>query len=92
MASWFAGIVDHITHRLAALQPADADPHQVAVEVRRAIDLPAGKRPFRIHVDPADDGAAAVNAVADEIRVRFFDRIGLNDLLNPAEPGNNRVR
>jgi hypothetical protein len=36
-----------------------------------------------VHIDPADDGAAVVNAVADRIRVEFLTRIGLEDLLHP---------
>ena len=43
-------------------------------------------RPFRVHVDPADDGAAVVSAVADRIRVEFLTRIGLEDLLHPHAP------
>jgi hypothetical protein len=42
-----------------------------------------------VHVDPADDGAAVVSAVADRMRVEFLTRIGLEDLLHPyvATPG-----
>jgi hypothetical protein len=36
-----------------------------------------------VHIDPADDGAAVVNAVADRIRAEFLTRIGLQDLLRP---------
>ncbi|WP_433798157.1 hypothetical protein [Actinomycetospora sp. CA-084318] len=45
---------------------------------------PAGQRPFRVHVDPADDGAEVVNAVGDRVRTEFYRRIGLDDLLRPA--------
>jgi hypothetical protein len=45
--------------------------------------MPFGKRPFRIHIDPAQDGAEVVNAVADRIRAEFLRRIGLGDLLAP---------
>jgi hypothetical protein len=51
---------------------------------RRLAELaPHGTRPFRVHIDPADDGAAVVNAVADRIRVEFLTRIGLEDVLHP---------
>lgn len=35
-------------------------------------------------LDPADDGAAEVNALGDRIRERFHQRIGLDDLVSPA--------
>ena len=47
------------------------------------LDAPAGERPFRVHVDPADDGAEVVNAVGDRVRTEFYRRIGLDDLLRP---------
>jgi hypothetical protein len=43
-----------------------------------------GRRPFRVHIDPSDDGAAVVNAVADRVRTEFLRRVGLDDLLHPA--------
>ena len=49
----------------------------------RVVEAPAGRRPFRVHVDPADDGAEVVNAVGDRIRTEFYRRIGLDDLLAP---------
>jgi hypothetical protein len=46
--------------------------------------VPYGKRPFRVHIDPAqDDGNEIVNAVADRIRQEFLRQIGLGDLLSP---------
>jgi hypothetical protein len=48
------------------------------------VDAPFGKRPFRIHVDPSQDGAEIVNGVADRVRAEMFRRIGLEDLLHPA--------
>jgi hypothetical protein len=47
------------------------------------IDTPFGKRPFRVHIDPAEDGAEVVNGVADRVRAELFRRIGLEDLLEP---------
>jgi hypothetical protein len=32
-------------------------------------------------VDPTHDGSEVVSAVADRIRVEFFRRVGLDDLL-----------
>jgi NAD(P)-dependent dehydrogenase (short-subunit alcohol dehydrogenase family) len=46
--------------------------------------LPAGQRPFRTHVDPSRDGSEVVSTVADRLRVEFYHRIGIDELL-PAE-------
>ena len=45
--------------------------------------MPFGKRPFRIHIDPSQDGAEIVNAVADRMRREIYRNIGLEDLLSP---------
>lgn len=78
-----ADIADVALKNLAAIAPADADPVEVAREIVRVVGMPFGKRPFRVHVDPADDGAEVVNRVADRIRAEFLRRISLGDLLNP---------
>ena len=79
----YAGLMEQVGQRLAALAPADADVAEVAREIARIVDLPFGERPFRVHIDPADAGAEEVAAVADRIRVEFYQRIGLEDLLAP---------
>ena len=66
-----------------ARRPPDADVAAVADAIVKVIDMPFGKRPFRTHVDPAQDGCEVVNAVADHIRAEFLRRIGLGDLLSP---------
>ncbi|MEU2281891.1 hypothetical protein ABZ614_08120 [Streptomyces sp. NPDC013178] len=53
----------------------------VSDEIARIIALPAGERPFRVHIDPADDGSEEVSEVADRIRLEFLTRIDLADLL-----------
>jgi NAD(P)-dependent dehydrogenase (short-subunit alcohol dehydrogenase family) len=79
----YAGLMDEVGARLAELAPPDADPAEVARAIVRVVDTPAGQRPFRVHVDPADDGAEVVNAVGDRVRTEFYRRIGLDDLLRP---------
>jgi hypothetical protein len=66
------------------LEPADADAGAVAAAIVNVVDAPFGKRPFRVHVDPSQDGAEIVNGVADRVRTEMFRRIGLEDLLRPA--------
>lgn len=72
---------------LAALEPADADPQTVADAIVRVVDTPFGKRPFRVHIDPSQDGAEIVNGVADRVRAELLRRIGLEDILTPRTIG-----
>jgi NAD(P)-dependent dehydrogenase (short-subunit alcohol dehydrogenase family) len=68
---------------LASLEPADADPEAVARAIVAVVDAPFGKRPFRVHIDPSQDGAEIVNGVADRVRAELLRRIGLEDILHP---------
>ncbi|WP_327238109.1 SDR family oxidoreductase [Streptomyces sp. NBC_01317] len=79
----YAGLMEQVSARLAALAPADADASQVADAMVRVVEAPYGERPFRVHVDPAGDGSEEVSDVADRIRAEFLGRIGLADLLRP---------
>ncbi|RKR85993.1 NADP-dependent 3-hydroxy acid dehydrogenase YdfG [Micromonospora pisi] len=79
----YPGLLEQVGQRLAELEPADADVAAVARAIVEVVDTPAGRRPFRTHIDPSDDGSAVVSAVADRIRVEFLTRIGLRDLLVP---------
>jgi NAD(P)-dependent dehydrogenase (short-subunit alcohol dehydrogenase family) len=78
-----ADIPDIALKGLAALEPADADAATVASAVEKVIEAPFGQRPFRVHVDPSQDGAEIVNGVADRMRAELLWRIGLQDLLHP---------
>jgi NAD(P)-dependent dehydrogenase (short-subunit alcohol dehydrogenase family) len=77
------GLADEILKNLAACEPPDADPQSVATAMVDVVNMPYGKRPFRVHVDPSSDGCEVVNAVADRIRAEFLRRIQLGDLLSP---------
>jgi NAD(P)-dependent dehydrogenase (short-subunit alcohol dehydrogenase family) len=79
----YAGVPEQALKGLASLEPADADVVAVAEAIVRVVDMPFGKRPFRTHVDPSQDGAEIVNGVADRVRAEMFRRIGLEDLLAP---------
>lgn len=78
-----ADLGDVALKNLAGIAPPDADPTDVAKAVARVVDTPFGKRPFRVHIDPASDGAEVVNVVADRMRDEFLRRIGLGDTLSP---------
>jgi NAD(P)-dependent dehydrogenase (short-subunit alcohol dehydrogenase family) len=82
----YAGLIDDVSRKLAELAPEDADAGEVAQQIVRVVDLPKGKRPFRIYVDPADDGAEDVFRVGDRVRQWFYQRIGLSDLLSVGRP------
>jgi NAD(P)-dependent dehydrogenase (short-subunit alcohol dehydrogenase family) len=79
----YPGLMEQVGARLAELAPPDADVSAVADAIVEIVDMPHGTRPFRRHIDPADDGAEVVNAVADRIRVEFLRRVGLEDVLHP---------
>jgi len=77
----YAGLMGQVAEKLAALAPADADASMVSDEIARIVSLPAGERPFRVHIDPADDGSEEVSEVADRVRREFLTRVDLADLL-----------
>jgi NAD(P)-dependent dehydrogenase (short-subunit alcohol dehydrogenase family) len=77
----YTGLMDEVSQKLAALFPAGADASLVSDEIARIVALPAGQRPYRVHIDPADDGSEEVSNVADRIRREFYARVGLEDLL-----------
>ncbi|VVD64617.1 oxidoreductase [Pandoraea aquatica] len=81
----YAGVAETALKGLAGLEPADADPADVAREIVRVVGLPHGRRPFRVHVDPSQDGAEVVNAVADRMRREIYNAIDLGDLLSPRQ-------
>jgi NAD(P)-dependent dehydrogenase (short-subunit alcohol dehydrogenase family) len=82
--SQYSGLLDHVSAKLAELAPDHQDPEEVARAIARVVATPKGQRPFRVHIDPADDGAEVVFAVGDRVRAEFYRRVGLEDLLTPA--------
>lgn len=76
--------------RSAGLQLVSNDdvPGAAAGAVAMIVDTPFGERPFRVHVDPAQDGADVAASVMDRIREEMIRRLGFADLLEPhhAEP------
>ncbi|MFI7389461.1 SDR family oxidoreductase [Streptomyces tendae] len=77
----YAGLMEQVAGKLAALAPDGASASLVSDEIARIVALPAGERPFRVHIDPADDGSQEVSDTADRVRATFLDRIGLAGLL-----------
>src|SRR6202161_1990094 len=79
-----ASIPDVTLKALTALETKDADPTEVARAIVKIIETPHGKRPFRVHIDPSQDGAEIVNGMADRVRGELLRRMGLEDLLSPS--------
>src|SRR5216683_4597843 len=53
----YAGFGEQVQRAFAAIVPPDADASAVADAIVGVVDTPFGKRPFRVHIDPAEDGA-----------------------------------
>ena len=80
----YAGTDKQVLDRLAALEPHDANPSTVGRAIIEIVAMPHGQRPFRLHIDPSDDGAEVVNGIADRVRAQLLERTGLSDLLHPS--------
>jgi len=83
----YAGLPDLALKGLASLEPGDANAGSVAAAIVEVVGMPFGRRPFRVHIDPSQDGAEIVNGVADRVRAELFRRIGIEDLLPPRVNG-----
>jgi len=76
---------DDVMKGFASIVPPDADAAAVGEAIVKIVDAPFGKRPFRVHVDPTEDGAEVVNMVSDRVRAELLRRIGLTDVLTPRQ-------
>ena len=77
------GLGERIQKAFAAIVPEDADAGLVAEALVDIVQAPYGKRPFRVHVDPAQDGADVGFAVLDRLRAEMLQRVGMAELLKP---------
>jgi NAD(P)-dependent dehydrogenase (short-subunit alcohol dehydrogenase family) len=84
-AGAYAGFADQVRKGFAAIVPPDADASAVADAIVKVVDTAFGERPFRVHIDPTQDGAEVVNAVSDRVRAELLRRIGLADVLTPRQ-------
>lgn len=66
----------------ASIVPPDPDVSAGAETIAKVVDAPFGKRPFRVHVDPAQDGVEMVNTALDRVRAECPSQ-GLADVLTP---------
>jgi NAD(P)-dependent dehydrogenase (short-subunit alcohol dehydrogenase family) len=79
----YAGFGGQVQKAFAEIVPADADASLVADAIVDVIGAPFGKRPFRVHIDPAQDGADVGFTVLDRLRAEMLHRVGFSDLLKP---------
>jgi NAD(P)-dependent dehydrogenase (short-subunit alcohol dehydrogenase family) len=79
----YKGFADDIMKGFTAIVPPEADVSAVAEAIVKVVDTPFGKRPFRVHVDPTQDGAEVVNMMLDRVRAEMLRRMGLTDVLTP---------
>jgi NAD(P)-dependent dehydrogenase (short-subunit alcohol dehydrogenase family) len=82
----YHGFGMQVQEAFAAIVPPDADAGAVAEAIVEVVDTPFGKRPFRVHIDPTQDGADVGFAVLDRVRAEMLHRVGLGNLLKPRKP------
>src|SRR6267154_673704 len=83
----YAGFGEQIMKAFSAIVPPEADAASVADAIVNVVDLPFGQRPFRVHIDPTQDGAEVAFAVIDRVRNEMLHRVGFSDLLHPRVNG-----
>jgi NAD(P)-dependent dehydrogenase (short-subunit alcohol dehydrogenase family) len=76
----YAGFGEQVQKAFAAIVPPDADARAVADAIVGVVDTPFGKRPFRVHIDPSEDGNVGFT-VLDRLRSEMLHRVGLSDVL-----------
>ncbi len=79
----YKNFADDVLKGFASIVPPDANADTVAEAIVKVVDTPFGKRPFRVHIDPSQDGAEVTNMVMDRVRAEMLRRIGLEDVLTP---------
>jgi NAD(P)-dependent dehydrogenase (short-subunit alcohol dehydrogenase family) len=65
------------------VQSQDSVDRAVGEAIVQVVAAPFGRRPFRVHIDPAGDGADVGFTVLDRLRAEMLHRVGLSDLLKP---------
>jgi NAD(P)-dependent dehydrogenase (short-subunit alcohol dehydrogenase family) len=83
----YAGFGEQIMKAFSAIVPPEADAASVADAIVNVVETPFGQRPFRVHIDPTQDGADVAFAVIDRVRNEMLHRVGFSDLLHPRANG-----
>jgi len=75
-----------IQEAFAVIVSDDADVSGVAeriVDIVDIVGMPFGKRPFRVHYDPSEDGTDVGVTVLERLRAEMLHRVGMSDPLKP---------
>jgi NAD(P)-dependent dehydrogenase (short-subunit alcohol dehydrogenase family) len=83
----YKGFGEQVQQAFAAIVPDDADVSGVADAIVEIVDTPFGKRPFRVHYDPTQDGADVGFSVLDRLRAEMLPR----DRGRPLRPRQHRM-
>lgn len=75
------GVAEQTMVGTASVVPEDADPIVVAEALVELSRMRRGKKPFRVVVDPAEDGCKEAAAVVDRFGEDFYKRLGLSNVL-----------
>jgi NAD(P)-dependent dehydrogenase (short-subunit alcohol dehydrogenase family) len=86
----YANYGNKIMKAFSAIVPPDADAAVVGDAIAKIVDMPFGKRPFRVHIDPTHDGAEVAFTVIDRMRTDMLHRVGLDELLTPVKQTEER--
>lgn len=79
----YEGILERSMQGSAAIEKPDSDPADVAKAIVSVVDTEYGKRPFRVHVETAEDGVAQISQMEDFVRGQVLERSDMGDLLKP---------
>lgn len=60
--------------------PKDATPELVANAIAKAVGTPRGSKPFRIAVDPFQDGSDEIMTLSDEKHEEYLRRCGIYEI------------
>ena len=77
----YRGIAERALRGFQKQEDADSDIADVAKEIVRVVDLPHGRRPFRVHVDPCHQGAEELDHMGNFVRRMVLEKADLADLL-----------
>ena len=68
----YAGFADQVLKGFSSNVPAEADVSAVADGIVKEVDVPVGKRPFRVRIDPTQDGAEVANTGITSVCCRHW--------------------
>lgn len=66
--------------RVNATFPKDASAQLVGDAIANAVAAPRGHKPFRIPVDPFQDGSDEIMTIADQKHAEFLQRCGIYEI------------